>query len=140
MSEQNKAAVRRWFDEGFNKQNLDEFDHYFSPNLVNHELPPTMPQGREGTKVFASMFFTAYPNIQLTLEDLVAEGDKIVARWSARGTHNGDLMGIPPTGKEVLITGIAIDRFENGKAVEHWEVFDQLGMMQQLGVIPAPNQ
>lgn len=137
MSEQNKAAVRRWLEKGFNEKNLDEFDNYYGTKLVNHELPPNMPQGLEGTKMFASMFFGAFPNILVTLEDLVAEGDKIVARWSARGTHQGELMGIPPTGKEVLITGIAIDRFEDGKSVEHWEIFDQLGMMQQLGVIPA---
>lgn len=136
MSEQYKVAARRWMEKGFNAQNLDEFDRYFSPTLVNHELPPNMPPGREGTKMLASMFFSAYPNIQVTIEDLVAEGDKLVARWSARGTHQGELMGIPPTGKEVTITGIAIDRFEDGKSVEHWEIFDQLGMMQQLGVVP----
>ena len=137
MSEQSKAAVRRWIERGFNQQNLDEFDRYFSPELVNHGLPPNLPPDLEGTKMLASMFLAAYPNIQVTIEDLVAEGDQVVTRWSARGTHQGDFMGIPPTGKDVLVTGIATDRFEGGKSVEHWEIVDQLGMMQQLGVIPA---
>lgn len=139
-AEKNKAAVRRWVEQGFNQHNLDEFDVYFSPDLVNHELAPNMPQGLEGTKLLASTFFAAYPDIQVTVEDLLAEGDQVVLRWSARGTHTGELMGIPPTGKEVTITGIAIDRFEDGQSVEHWEIFDQLGMMQQLGVVPEPGQ
>ena len=137
MSEQNKAALQHWTDEGFNKQNLDEFDVYFSPGLVNHALPPGLPAGLEGTKMLASVFLAAYPDLQITLEDVVAEGDKVVARWSAQGTHQGDLMGIPPTGKEVTITGIVIDRFENGRSVERWENIDQLGMMQQLGIVPS---
>ena len=139
MSEQNKAAVRRWLENGFNRQNLDEFDQYFSPELVNHGLPPNLPPDLEGTKMFASAFLAAFPNIQVAVEDLVAEGDKVVTRWSARGTHQGELMGIPPTGKDVLMTGIATDRFEGGKSVEHWEIVDQLGLMQQLGVIPAQS-
>jgi predicted ester cyclase len=71
------------------------------------------------------------------VEDVLAEGDKLVTRWSARGTHNGEMVGIPPTGKQISVSGIAIDRFENGQSVEHWEVFDQVGLMQQLGVIPS---
>ena len=139
MSEQNKTAVRRLIQKGLNEQNLDEFDNYYISESVNHILPPNMPQGLEGTKMFASMFFTAFPNLQVTIEDLVAEDNKTVLRWSAQGTHQGDLMGIPPTGKDIFITGMAIDRFEGDKSVEHWEILDQLGMMQQLGVIPAPG-
>lgn len=139
MSEQNKAATRRWLQEGFDRQKLEEFDRYFSPELVNHALPPGLPPGLEGTKMLASIFFGAYPDIRLTIEDLLAEGDKVMARWTARGTHKGELMGIAPTGKEVVVSGVIIDRFADGKSVEHWELFDQLGMMQQLGVIPAPG-
>jgi predicted ester cyclase len=80
---------------------------------------------------------TAFPDIHIHVEDTVAEGHKLVTRWSAHATHKGDLMGIPPTGKEVAISGTAIDRFENGQSVEHWEIIDQLGLMQQLGVIPS---
>jgi predicted ester cyclase len=139
MSEQNKAAVRRFIQKGLNEQNLDEFDNYYFPEVVNHVLPPNMPQGVEGTKMFASMFIGAFPNLDVTVDDLVAEGNKTVLRWTARGTHQGDLMGVPPTGKNILITGMAIDRFEDGRSVEHWEILDQLGMMQQLGVIPGPE-
>jgi steroid delta-isomerase-like uncharacterized protein len=137
MSEQNKAAVRRLIQKGLNEQKLDEFDRYYSAEVVNHVLPPNMPQGLEGSKMFASMFIAAFPNIEVTVEDLMAEDNKTVLRWTARGTHQGDLMGIPPTGKEICITGMAIDRFEDGKSVEHWEILDQLTMMQQLGVIPG---
>lgn len=140
MFEQNKAAVQRWLEKGFNEKNLDEFDQYFSPELVNHGLPPNLPPTREGTKMFASAFWGAFPDIQVSVEDMVAEDDKIVTRWSARATHQGDLMGIPPTGKNVQITGIAIDRFEGDQSVEHWEIADQLGTMQQLGVVPTLGQ
>ena len=135
--EQNSAATRRWLERGFNGRDLAEFDRYFKPDLVNHELPPELPPGVEGTKMMASLFFTAFPDIVVTVEDLLANDDRVVVRWSARGTHLGDLMGVPPTGIGVSITGIAIDRFEDGRSVEHWEIFDQLGLMQQLGVIPA---
>lgn len=140
MSEQNKAAVRRLIENGLNGQQLDEFDRYYSAEVVNHVLPPNMPQGLEGSKMFASMFVSAFPNLHVTIDDLVAEDNKTVLRWTARGTHRGELMGIPPTGKDICITGMAIDRFVGGKSVEHWEILDQLGMMQQLGVIPAPGQ
>ena len=86
------------------------------------------------------MYRSAFPDIQFTIEDLIAEGDKIVTRYTARGTHRGDLQGIPPTGRQVTVTGIIISRFANGKFVEGWLDFDALGMLQQLGVIPAPGQ
>lgn len=135
-SEQLKAAVRHFVEQGFNRQNMAEFERYFSPQLVDHALPPGMPSGREGRKLFAQAFFAAFPDIHVHIDDLLAEGDRTVLRWSAHGTHQGELMGIPATGKSVHITGIAIDRFENGQSVEHWEIIDQVGMMQQLSVVP----
>ena len=135
--EQNKSAARRFIEQGFNQKNLAELDTYFSANLVDHALPPMLPPGREGRKMFYSAFISAFPDIHLHIDDLLAEGDRLVLRWSAHGTQTGELMGIPPTGKQVNMSGIAIDRFENGQSVEHWEVFDQMGLMQQLGVIPA---
>ena len=89
--------------------------------------------------MFYSAFVAAFPDIHLEINDLVAEGNKLVTSWTAQGTHQGELMGIPPTGNSVTVSGIAIDRFENGQSVEHWELFDQMGLMQQLGVIPAPG-
>ena len=138
-TEHMKAAARRFIAEGFNKKNMAEFDVYFSSNLADHALPPGMPGGLEGRKMYISAFFAAFPDLQIHIDDLVAEGDRLVTRWTAQGTHQGELMGIAPTGRSVAVTGIAIDRFENGQSVEHWEVFDQMGLMQQLGVIPAPG-
>jgi predicted ester cyclase len=139
MSTQYKTAVQQLFEKGFNQKEMSAFDAYFSPALIDHALPPGLPTGFEGRKIFVSAFLSAFPDIQVYAEDTVTEGNKLVTRWSARGTHKGDLMGIPATGKEVSITGIAIDRFENGQSVEHWEIIDQMGMMQQLGLAPTPG-
>jgi steroid delta-isomerase-like uncharacterized protein len=137
MSEQYKTAVQNLIEKGFNQKDVDAFEAYFSPSLQDHALPPNMPQGFEGRKLFYSAMLAAFPDMQVQAEDVFAEGNKLVLRWSARGTHQGDMMGIPPTGKQISVSGIAIDRFENGQSVEHWEIFDQVGLMQQLGVIPA---
>ncbi len=137
MSEQYKAAAKNLIEKGFNQKDMGAFEAYFSPSLKDHALPPGLPEGREGRKMFYSAFLTAFPDLHVHIEDVFAEGDKLVTRWSAHGTHDGELMGIPPTGRKASLGGMAIDRFENGQSVEHWEVFDQLGLMQQLGVIPA---
>ena len=137
MSEQYKTAARNFIEKGLNQKDLSAFETYFSPDLTDHALPPGLPPGREGRKIFASALLAAFPDLQVDVEDLVAEGEKLVTRYSVRGTHKGDLMGIPATGKEISITGIAVDRFENRLSVEHWEIIDQLGLMQQLGVVPA---
>jgi steroid delta-isomerase-like uncharacterized protein len=135
-TEQNKANSRRVFDEVLNKGNLAVVDELFNADNVVHT--PTGPvYGVEGYKQFVNMYLSAYPDLQFTIEDLLAEGDKVVARWTGTGTHQGSLMGIPPTGKRVTVTGMNINRFENGKFLEVWLEFDGLGMLQQLGVIPA---
>jgi predicted ester cyclase len=85
------------------------------------------------------MYRIAFPDLELTIEDQVAEGDEVVTRFTARGTHRGELMGIPPTGRKVVVTGISIDRLVNGKTVESWTNYDVLSMMQQLGIIPMPS-
>lgn len=136
-TQKNKLAVQNFVEKGLNKKDLSVFEQYFSQNLTDHALPPMLPAGREGRKMFASAFFNAFPDIHIHVDDLLAENDRTVLRWSAHGTHRGELMGIPATGKSVEISGIAIDRFENGQSVEHWEVIDQMGMMQQLGVVPS---
>ena len=137
MSEQYKTAAQNLIEKGFNQKDLSAFEAYFSTNLKDHALPPGIPEGFEGRKMFYSAFLAAFPDLHVHIEDVLAEGDKLVTRWSARGTHSGELMGIPPTGKQVSVGGTAIDRFENGQSVEHWEIFDQVGLMQQLGVIPS---
>ena len=136
-TEQLKSAARNFVEQGLNKQDWAVLESYFSADLVDHALPPMLPPGREGRKMFAGAFFSAFPDIHVHIDDLLAEKDRTVLRWSAHGTHRGELMGIPATGKSVNISGIAIDRFENGQSVEHWEVIDQMGLMQQLGVVPS---
>ena len=138
-SEENKAITRRLFEEVLNRGNLALADEIVSPDNVFHT--PTGPvQGLEGYKQFVNMYLCAFPGLQFTIEDEIAEGDKVVTRYTARGTHRGDLLGIPPTGKQATVTGIVIGRFANGKLVEGWLDFDALGMLQQLGVVPAPGQ
>jgi predicted ester cyclase len=137
MSEQHKTAARNFIETGLNQKDLTALDEYFSPKLTDHALPPGLPAGLEGRKIFASALLSAFPDLHVAVEDLIAEGERLVTRYTVHGTHNGELMGIPATGKRVSVGGIAIDRFENGQSVEHWEIIDQLGLMQQLGVIPT---
>ncbi len=137
MSEQNKALVRRIVQECFSKGNLAAADEVLAANYVDHNAPPGIPPGIAGFKQLVTMYRAAFPDLQVTVEDMVAEGDKVVVRWTGRGTHKGELMGIAPTNKAVTVTGIGIDRIANGKIVEHWESWDQMGMMQQLGVVPS---
>jgi steroid delta-isomerase-like uncharacterized protein len=139
MSEANKALVRRFANELMNRGNLQVADEICAPNAVNHSAPPGSPAGPAGVKQMVTMYRSAFPDMRVTIEDLVAEGDKVAARWSVTGTHRGELMGIPATGKRVTVTGMEINRFAGGKLVEHWESFDQLGLMQQLGVVPTPG-
>jgi predicted ester cyclase len=98
-----------------------------------------MPPDREGFKQIVRMYKAAFPNTHMHIEEQIAEGDRIVTRWSAHGTHKGELMGNPPTNKEMTVTGIDIDRIEDGKITETWGEFDQMGMMVQLGIVPAPG-
>ena len=140
MSEENKALVRRTYEEVWNDKNLDVIDEIAAADAVAHNIPPGFPEGAEGSKAFIGMYLSAFPDTKMTVEDMIAAGDTVVTRWRATGTHNGELMGIPPTGKQVTVTGIGIDRISGGKIVESWGEFDALGMMQQLGVVPMPGQ
>ncbi len=140
--EEHKMIVRRLFEEVWNEGRLDVLDKIAAADYINHPQAhqPNFGGGVEGEKQFISMYRSAFPDVQMTIEDMLAEGDKVVVRWTGRGTHNGELMGIPPTGKQATVTGIAILRITDGKLAEGWGEFDALGMMQQLGVIPAPEQ
>lgn len=136
-TEENKAHVRRGF-EAISKKNLANlavFYELLNPDIVFHNASTTI-QGLEAYKQFLSMHITAFPDLHFTIEDMIAEGDLVVVRYTIRGTHKGDLMGIPPTGKQVTWTGIDIFRFVNGKLVEEWYNGDDLGLLQQIGVIP----
>ena len=138
-AEQNKATVRRIFDEIVNKGNLSVADELLAADYVNHDFPAPAP-GAEGFKFVTTMFRSGFPDIVVTLEDELAEGDKVVTRGVFVGTHTGDFMGIPATGRKVSIKYLDIWRLESGKAKENWVQMDLLGLMQQLGVIPAPEQ
>jgi steroid delta-isomerase-like uncharacterized protein len=137
MSESNKNVVRRLFEEVWNKGNLQVTDELFTPNYVHHDSStPDVGRGPESEKKRATLYRTAFPDIRLTIEDIIAEGETVVARWSCRGTHKGDLSGIAPTGKQFNITGVSIARFASGKMAEGWVNWDALTLMQQLGVVP----
>ena len=138
--EENKARVRQLYEEVFNKKNLAAIDDYFAANVVDHSLPPGAPGGIEGVKLTIGMFVGAFPDMHMTVEDLIAEEDRVMARWTLRGTHQGASLGMPPTGKQFSIPGVSIVRLSGGKSVEQWVVHDQFSMLQQLGLIPSLAQ
>jgi predicted ester cyclase len=135
--EANKTLSLRVNNEILSGGNLNVADEILSPDYVDHNAPPGFSPGVAGFKEQITMYRTAFPDLRIVADDLIAEGGKVVTRWTATGTHNGELMGIAPTGNKVTVQGIAIDRIIDGKIVEHWDVFDQLGMLQQIGAIPA---
>lgn len=138
-TEENKAIVVQLYEEIFNKGDLNLVDKLIAPNAVNHDpaLPPGVPGGSEGLKSVVTMLRSAFPDDQHTIEDLIAEGDKVVVRLTHRGTHKGNFLGLPPTGKHITQTSIHIFRFADGKLLEAWANRDDLGLMQQLGAIPT---
>jgi steroid delta-isomerase-like uncharacterized protein len=134
--EQNKELVREAF-EGL-EEVVATHEQLYSPEWIGH-FPGMPPLDAEGHKQYSVVMSTAFPDLERTLEDLVAEGDKVVVRWSARGTHSGDFNGIPPTGKQASSSGITIFRLADGQIVEEWSESDMLGLLQQVGAIPSPG-
>jgi steroid delta-isomerase-like uncharacterized protein len=138
MSAENKALARRLIDEAFNAGNLDVIDELLAEDYVGYDAALPEPQrGRAAAKEAIAGYRAAFPDVHLTVEDQVAGEDRVATRWSGRGTHQGDLMGMAATGKQATVTGITIDRIVNGRIVESWTNWDTLGMMQQLGAVPA---
>jgi predicted ester cyclase len=119
-------------------KNVARADEYIRPAFVDHT--PGLPSGLDGAKQGIVGFLTGFPDIHFAIEDQIAEGDKVVARLTMSGTHQGEFAGVPPTGKQVSVTGIDVWRVHNGKCAEHWLALDNLGLMQQLGAIPEPGQ
>jgi len=139
--EENKALARRWFEDLFNTGNLEMADEIIAPDHVNHDPTlPDIPTGPEGQKQIVNLYRGAFTNAHISVEDQLAEGDRVVTRWTSSGTHQGELMGVAPTGNQVRITGITINRLSGGKIVESWSNYDALGMMQQIGAIPERGQ
>lgn len=136
--EEQKALVRRWI-EALNQKDLAGFDALCVPNFAHHS-PSTTIRDLDAYRQALAGEFAAFPDMQFTVDELIAEGDIVVARLTAHGSHQGNLGGIPPTGKQATIVGVAIYRIAAGKLAEQWEYFDNLGLLQQLGVIPAMGQ
>ncbi len=137
-AEQNKSIVRRWVEGGWNGGDLALIDQLLAPDYVLHDPQAPVPiTSSAAFKEFVTAYRTALPDMHMTVDDLIAEGDKVVWRFTARGTHDGPLMSLPPSGRPVVTTGIVISRFVDGKWAEDWLNFDLLGMLQQIGVIPA---
>ena len=129
----NKILIRRLFEDVINARNIDEIDQVLSPNFFSHEaLPPGVPPGRAGAKQLFAMLGKAFPDLHATIEDEVAEGDRVVVRVTFTGTHQGEFMGIPPTGRQVAYGVMDIFRISNGHVVEHWGIADLNNLMQQL--------
>ena len=139
MSEQNKTIARKVFEDIQSQRNLALVDKLVAGDYIGH-TPLNDIHGPEGAKQFEAMLHEAFPDHRVTVEDQIAEGDKVVTRWTCRGTHKGKFQGLPPTGKQMTMTGITIFRIANGKLVEGWTNLDLLGMLQQLGAVPAPAQ
>ncbi len=136
-TEDNKALIRRFYEEVFNKRNLAALDEFYALDHVDHTLPPGLPTSPGGTKQAIAVMLEGFPDLHVTIEDMIAEGDKVVTRFTTHGTQQGTLGSIPPTGKQVAVTTIEITRIANGRIVEDWGLDDRLGMMQQLGLVPA---
>ena len=139
-TQDNKVIVQRWVDEVLNTRDVSEQSPAYelvAADFVGHFPGQPALEGLEAYRQFGSQYFSAFPDLQITPEDLIAEGDKVTMRYAWRGTHKGELMGIPATGKQVVTSGISILRVANGKIAEQWDSFDNLGMLQQIGVIPT---
>ena len=135
-AEENKVLAHRVLEEMFNKGNLDVADELLAPDYVDHD--PAMPEdihGPEGFKQYVGAYRSAFSDLHLEIEDQIAEGDKVVTRWTGTGTHDGELSGIAPTGNRVTLPGMEIVRISGGKLVEGWEGYDSMTMMGQLGVM-----
>ena len=140
-TEENKAIARRLIEEAWSQGNLDVLDELMHPAYAGHhsQVPKRQPS-LDLYKQFIVRTRTALPDFHATVEDQIAEGDLVVTRWSGQGTHQGTHLGIPPTNKQVTVTGIVIEHIVDGKTVEGWVEMDLLGMLQQLGGLPAPGQ
>jgi len=135
----NVALINRFYDEGWNANNLDVYDELVTEDFLDHQAIPGMEAGRAGFRFLNVMFRAAFPDVWVTVDGIVAEDDKVSCRWTSTGTHEGELFGIPPTGKKVRVTATVWYRVEDGRLAEGWINRDDFGMMRQLGVIPTPE-
>ena len=139
-TQENKTLARQLYEDIFSQGKMALIDEIFDTDYVNHDTsgpPEGWPRGKQGFHAVAGSYRTAIPDITFTIEEQVAEADRVVTRWTARGTNTGSLAGLPPTGKTAVVRGMSIERIAGGKIAESWVNFDQFGMLQQLGIIPS---
>ncbi len=139
-AEENKAAFRRTYEEIFNQGNSAAADELIAADFVDREEHPGNVPGPDALRTVATMLRTAFPDLHFTIEELIADGDLVAGRMTMRGTHDGPLMGVPATGRQVQQTHMHFVRFRDGKAVEHWGLRDDVGLMRQLGLMPHPRE
>jgi steroid delta-isomerase-like uncharacterized protein len=140
MSPEDKKNFVRSFYTSMSRGNVNVIDDLFTDDFIEHEPLPTQTPGREGVKQFFKAMLSAFPDARFIPEAMYVDGDTVIARLTVTGTNQGEFQGMPPTGKQTTVEGIDIVRLANGKFAEHWGVFDNLGLLQQLGVVPAPGQ
>ena len=139
-TEENKAIVRRMTEEFYNQGNVDLAEHFFAESYVHHDPASPHVRDRDGLKQVLRAFLAGCPDLHITIDELVAEGDTVTKRWTYHATHTGDLSGLPPTGKRITMSGLELFRLQGGKIVECWLGYDNLSLMQQLGIIPTVEQ
>ena len=133
------SLVRRFLEEAFNQGNLAIVDALLAPNSISHHSSWGTPANRMGLKQLIAMFRTAFPDLNCTVEDEITQDNKVAAHWKIRGTHTGIFLGNPPTSKPILVQGLVYVCIENDQIIESWLMIDQMGMLQQLGLVPPPH-
>ena len=136
-TEQSKLLAKRFFEEVLNRGDVSVIEELVADDFVEHEELPGVPPNREGIIAWATMMRQAFPDLMATMNNMVAEGDELWVHYTMRGTHQGEFLGIPATGRSIEVNGFDRVKIRNGKAIEHWGQSDTLGMLQQLGQIPA---
>jgi steroid delta-isomerase-like uncharacterized protein len=140
MAQENSALIRRWFDEVWNKGRMEAIDEMASPDVIGHgQAQHATDVGLEEFRGFAKDLLSAFPDMKVTIDYIVEQGDKVVARWTATMTHKGNFLGFAPTGSKVTVTGTTTQRISGGKIVEGWDNWDQLGLLVQIGAVPAAH-
>jgi steroid delta-isomerase-like uncharacterized protein len=140
MTQENSALIRRWFEEVWNKGRMEAIDEMASPDIVGHgQAQHDTDIGMAEFKPFVVALRNAFPDMKVVIDQTIEQGDKVVARWTSTMTHKGEFLGFAPTGKKATITGTSIQRISNGKIVEGWDNWDQLGLLVQIGAVPAAH-
>jgi len=138
-TEEHKAIVRRMTEEFYNQGNVESAERFFADTYVHHDPASPQVRDRDGLKQVLRAFLAGCPDLHITIDQLLAEGDTVTKRWTFHATQSGDLTGLPPTGNRITMSGLELFRLEGGKIAESWLAYDNLSLMQQLGVIPAPT-